>query len=80
MPLATISETAKILGYKSRSQLYKMKADGWIDPYVIEIRGRTYLDLYPTGHEPLDTHIMGIIQWRPSNPTREINHSLVETL
>ena len=34
MPLATISEAAKICGYQSRSQLYKMLNDGWLKDYV----------------------------------------------
>ena len=72
MPLATFSEAAKLMGYKSRSQLYKMKRDGWLNDYIVEIAGKNYLDLQPRGKASLDNHIMGIIQWRPSNPIREL--------
>ena len=66
------SEAAKLMGYKSRSQLYKMKRDGWLNDYIVEIAGKNYLDLQPRGKASLDNHIMGIIQWRPSNPIREL--------
>ena len=72
MPLATFSEAAKLMGYKSRSQLYKLKRDGWLNDYIVEIAGKNYLDLQPRGRASLDNHIMGIIQWRPSNPIREL--------
>ena len=36
MPLATFSEAAKLMGYKSRSQLYKLKRDGWFNDYIAE--------------------------------------------
>ena len=70
----TYSETARILGYSSRSTLYKVRCDGWLKPYEVSIEGKTYLDLKPRGHCPLDIHLQGILQWRPSNPTRKMNH------
>ena len=33
MPYCTYSETARILGYSSRSTLYKVRKDGWLRPY-----------------------------------------------
>ena len=72
MPLATFSEAAKLMGYESRSQLYKLKRDGCLNDYIVEIAGKNYLDLQPRGKVSLDNHIMGIIQWRPSNPIREL--------
>ena len=30
----TVSASARHLGYKSRSQLYKLMDDGWLDAYV----------------------------------------------
>ena len=47
MPLATFPEAAKLMGYKSRSQLYKLKRDGWLNDYIVEIAGKNYLDLKP---------------------------------
>ena len=61
------------MGYKSRSQLYKMKRDGWLNDYIVEIAGKNYLDLQLRGKASLDNHIMGIIQWRPSNPNRKFS-------
>ena len=40
----------------------------------VSIEGKTYLDLNPRGHCPLDVHLQGILQWRPSNPTRKMNY------
>ena len=74
MPYCTYSETARILGYSSRSTLYKVRRDGWLKPYEVSIEGKTYLDLNPRGHSPLDVHLQGILQWRPSNPTRKMNY------
>ncbi len=61
MPLATFSEAAKLMGFKSRSQLYKLKRDGWLNDYNVEIASKNYLDLQPRVKESLDNHIMGII-------------------
>ena len=66
MKLCTISETAKILGYKSRSQLYRLLNDGWLNDYLQEINGRKFLELEPRGKRPLKEHMAGIAQWRPN--------------
>ena len=68
--ICTFAEAAKVLGYKSRSTLYKLKSDGWLDDYIIRYAGRDHLQLKPKGKPSLATHIMGVIQWRPSNPIR----------
>ena len=34
MQLMTVSAAARHLGYKSRSQLYKLMNDGWLDAHV----------------------------------------------
>ena len=34
MQLMTVSAAAMYLGHKSRSQLYKLKNDGWLDAHV----------------------------------------------
>ena len=35
---------------------------------------KTPLHLHPRGHSPLDEHLKGILQWRPSNPTKKMNY------
>jgi|TARA_B000000557_G_C20571368_1_gene357380 hypothetical protein len=74
MPYCTYSEAAKILGYQSRSTLYKVRKDGWLKNYEVNIDGKQYLDLNPRGRTPLDQYLKGILQWRPSNPIRKINY------
>ena len=34
MQLMSVSAAARHLGYKSRSQLYKLMNDGWLDAHV----------------------------------------------
>ena len=73
MAFATFTEAAKILGYRSRSQLYKLKNKGVLDGYLVELGGISYLELKPRNKLSLGDHIMSNIQWRPSNPVRESN-------
>ena len=74
MPYCTYSETARILGYSSRSTLYKVRKDGWLKPYEVSIDSKKYLGLNPRGRSPLDQYLKGILQWRPSNPIRKLNY------
>ena len=74
MPYCTYSEASRILGYASRSTLYKVRKDGGLKHYEIYIKGKKYLDLHPKGYKPLDQRLKGILQWRPSNPIRKINY------
>ena len=44
MTFATISRTARILGFKSRSTLYSWIDKGYLDDFLYEdAKGRTYL-------------------------------------
>ena len=61
-PICTFAEAAKILGYKSRSTLYRLKRDGWLDDYLVNVNGKDMLKLNPRGKQKLSDHIMGIIQ------------------
>ena len=72
MPVCTFKEASQLLGYKSRSTLYKLKKDGWLDDYLVNVYGIDHLDMKPRGKQKLDEYIMSIIQWRPSNPIREM--------
>ena len=63
-----------ILGYSSRSTLYKVRKDGWLKSYEVSIEGKRYLDLHTRNHQPLDQYLKGILQWRPSNPIRKMNY------
>ena len=59
---------SELLAYRSRSQVYRMKEDHWIDDYLQMIDGKTYLHMEgPRGKPSLARHIMGIIDWRCSN-------------
>ena len=61
MQLMSISEAARHLGYKSRSQLYKLIDDGWLDEHVhVQMpSGQRLLDV-----EGLQERLQGLCQWR----------------
>ncbi|WP_269611094.1 hypothetical protein [Prochlorococcus marinus] len=66
MAIATFTEASNLLGYKSRSTLYKLKKDGLLDDYLIEIKGRSHLILKPVGKPRLEDYLLQILQWRPN--------------
>ena len=39
-----------------------------------EFSGWVVLFCDPKGYKPLDQYLKGILQWRPSNPIRKMNH------
>ena len=61
MELMSISGAARHLGYKSRSQLYKLIDDGWLDEHVhVQMpSGQRLLDV-----DGLQERLQGLCQWR----------------
>ena len=61
MKLMSISGAARHLGYKSRSQLYKLIDDGWLDEHVhVQMTsGQRLLDV-----DGLREKLQSICQWR----------------
>ena len=49
MSIATFAEASEILGYRSPSTLYKLKKEGQLDDYLVEIQGRAHLVMKPVG-------------------------------
>ena len=64
MQLMTVSAAAMFLGYKSRSQLYKLMNDGWLDTHVhVQMpSGQCLLDF-----DGLHKTLQGLCQWRPDS-------------
>ena len=61
MQLMSVSASARHLGYKSRSQLFKLMNDGWLDAHVDA--------QMPSGQRLLDDDglhktLQGLCQWR----------------
>ena len=61
MQLMTVSAAAWHLGYKNRSQLYKLMKYGWLDAHV-------HIQM-PSGQRLLDVDVLqktlqGLCQWR----------------
>ena len=69
-PICTFAEASKLLNYKSRSTLYRLKKDGWLSDYIINYAGKDHLDMKPKGKPKLGDYINSIIQWRPSTGNR----------
>ena len=61
MQLMSVSAAARHLGYKSRSQLYKLMNDGWLDAHVhVQMpSGQRLLDV-----DGLQKTLQGLCQWR----------------
>ena len=61
MRLMSISGAARHLGYKSRSQLYKLMNDGWLDEQVhVQMpSGQRLLDV-----DGLKEKLQSVCQWR----------------
>ena len=61
MQLMSISAAARHLGYKSRSQLYKLIDDGWLDEHVhVQMpSGQRLLDV-----DGLQEKLQNLCQWR----------------
>ena len=61
MRLMSISGAARHLGYKSRSQLYKLMNDGWLDEHVhVQMpSGQRLLDV-----DGLKEKLQSVCQWR----------------
>ena len=64
----TITEVARIFGYKSTRTLYNLLNKGKLDDYIwTDISGRVYLMLEPPNQIPLAKKILKNIQIRRNN-------------
>ena len=60
MQLMTVSASARHLGYKSRSQLYKLMNDGWLDAHVdVQMPSAQHL----LDDDRLQKTLQGLCQW-----------------
>ena len=64
----TITNAARLLGYKSTKTLYRLLDKGVLDEYIVEsISGRVFFQLQPQGCIPLEQKIRRNIQRRVYN-------------
>ena len=69
----TISQAARELGYKSRSQLYRLIEDGSLRDYVYTDRKRrTYLLAEPEGKQKLISRVKSITRWQANGVFRGV--------
>ena len=64
MTIATFAEASKLLGYSSPSTLYKLRKEGQLDDYLVEIQGRAHLVMKPAGKPKLKDYLGSILRWR----------------
>ena len=64
MTIATFVEASKMMGYKSPSTLYKLRKEGQLDDYLVEIQGRWHLVMKPHGKPKLREYLGTILRWR----------------
>ena len=57
MTIATFAEASELLGYRSLSTLYKLRKEGHLDDYLIEIQGRWHLVMKPVGKPKLTEYL-----------------------
>ena len=62
MSIATFAEASEILGYRSPSTLYKLKKEGQLEDYLVEIQGRWHLVMKPVGKPKLKEYLGTILQ------------------
>ena len=51
MTIATFAEASKLLGYSSPSTLYKLRKEGQLENYLVEIQGHWHLAMKPVGSQ-----------------------------
>ena len=47
MTIATFFEASEMMGFRSPSTLYKLRKEGQLDDYLVEIQGRWHLVMKP---------------------------------
>ena len=64
MTIATFAEASELLGYRSPSTLYKLRKEGQLDDYVVDINARAHLVMKPAGKPKLKDYLGTILQWK----------------
>ena len=57
MTIATFAEASELLGYRSPSTLYKLRKEGQLDDYVVDIEGLAHLVMKPEGKSKLKDYL-----------------------
>jgi hypothetical protein len=73
MPAVTLSEASKVLGFKSRSTLYRLRDAGELTDYLrppASPGGAQLLELTPRGLPPLAEHVNRCIRPQANNESR----------
>jgi hypothetical protein len=67
--LISFTEGAALCGHRSRSQLYNMKADGRLEPYLRPgPKGRWWLESHPPAQEPLASYVLACTRLQANSP------------
>ena len=60
MTIATFVEASQMLGYASPSTLYKLRIEGQVKDYLVEIQGSWHLVMKPVGKPTLKDYLGSI--------------------
>jgi len=64
MTIATFVEASEMMGYRRPSTLYKLRKEGQLDDYLVEIQGRWHLVMKPVGKPKFKEYLGSILRWR----------------
>ena len=64
MTIATFLEASEMMGYRSPSTLYKLKKEGQLDDYVMDIDGRAHLVMKSVGKPKSKDYQFSILRSR----------------
>ena len=62
MSIATFAEASKLLGYSSPSTHYKLRKEGQLEDYLVEIQGHWHLVMKPVGKPKLKEYLATILE------------------
>lgn len=71
MATITFSQAAQMMGWRSRSTLYRLRDSGALLGYVREsAKGGTVLEMTPPNRPPLDEHLRRVVRTQANSPGR----------
>ncbi|MBW3042210.1 hypothetical protein DNJ73_05830 [Prochlorococcus marinus XMU1408] len=60
--ISKVTKPSELLGYRSPSTLYKLRKEGQLDDYVVDIEGRAHLVMKPEGKPKLKDYLGQILR------------------
>jgi len=74
MTIATFVEASEMMVYRRPSTLYKLRKEGQLDDYVVDINARAHLVMKPAGKPKSKEYLGSILRWRMGRMDGVINN------